>query len=73
MRMLADLVELVVGVDPHKHTHTAAVVAAATGAMVDQATVPATRPATGSCWRWPTSSLASGCGRSRAPVATAPG
>ena len=32
MAMLADLVELVIGVDTHKDTHTAAVVAAATGA-----------------------------------------
>jgi transposase len=42
MAMLAELVDLVIGVDTHKHTHTAAVVVAATGAMVDQATVPAT-------------------------------
>jgi transposase len=42
MAMLADLVELVIGVDTHKHTHTAAVVQAATGAMVEQATAPAT-------------------------------
>jgi transposase len=35
-------VDLVIGVDTHKHTHTAAVVVAATGAMVDQAAVPAT-------------------------------
>jgi transposase len=42
MHMLADLVELVIGVDTHKHTHTAAVVAAATGAMITQLTVPAT-------------------------------
>ena len=42
MAMLADLVELVIGVDTHKHTHTAAVVTAATGAVVEQATVPAT-------------------------------
>jgi transposase len=41
MPMLADLVQVVIGVDTHKHTHTAAVVAAATGAVVDQATVPA--------------------------------
>jgi transposase len=40
--MLADLVELVIGVDTHKDTHTAAVVAAATGAVLEQATVPAT-------------------------------
>ena len=31
-----------VGVDTHKHTHTAAVVAATTGAMLQQLTVPAT-------------------------------
>jgi Transposase len=31
-----------VGVDTHKDTHTAAVVVAATGALVAQATVPAT-------------------------------
>jgi transposase len=42
MAMLADTVELVIGVDIHKHTHTAAVVAAATGVVVTQATVPAT-------------------------------
>jgi transposase len=42
MHMLADLVELVIGVDTHKDTHTAAVVAAATGAVVTQVTVAAT-------------------------------
>ena len=42
MAMLADIVELVIGVDTHKHTHTAAVVVAATGAVVEQVTVPAT-------------------------------
>jgi transposase len=41
MAILADLVELVIGVDTHKHTHTAAVVVAATGAMITQVTVPA--------------------------------
>jgi hypothetical protein len=40
MRMLADLVEVVVGFDTH--THTVAVLAAATGAMLDQATAAAT-------------------------------
>jgi transposase len=42
MAMLADLVDVVIGVDTHKHTHTAAVVTAATGAVVEQATAPAT-------------------------------
>jgi hypothetical protein len=41
MHMLADLVDVVIGVDTHKHTHTAAVVVAATGAMVAQVTVAA--------------------------------
>jgi transposase len=42
MTMLADLVELVTGVDTHKQTHTAAVVTATTGAVLAQATVSAT-------------------------------
>jgi hypothetical protein len=42
MAMLADSVEVVIGVDTHKHTHTAAVVAAATGQALANLTVPAT-------------------------------
>ncbi|HEX2158821.1 MAG TPA: IS110 family transposase, partial [Actinomycetes bacterium] len=42
MAMLADTVELVIGVDTHKHTHTAAAVVATTGAVITQVTVPAT-------------------------------
>jgi transposase len=42
MAMLADLVDVVIGVDTHKDTHTAAVVTAVTGAVLEQATVPAT-------------------------------
>jgi transposase len=41
MAMLADTVELVIGVDTHKHTHTAAVVVAATGTVLEQVNVPA--------------------------------
>jgi len=41
MSMLAELVEVVIGVDTHKHTHTAAVVQAATGAVLARATVSA--------------------------------
>jgi transposase len=37
--MLADLVDVVIGVDTHKHTHTAAVITAATGAAVEDLTV----------------------------------
>lgn len=39
MTMLAEVVDVVIGVDTHKHTHTAAVVAAATGAAVEDMTV----------------------------------
>lgn len=39
MTMLADLVDVVIGVDTHKNTHTAAVVAASTGAAVENLTV----------------------------------
>lgn len=38
MTMLAERVEVVVGVDTHKHTHTAAVVTAATGAVLEHTT-----------------------------------
>jgi transposase len=39
--MHAELVEVVIGVDTHKHTHTAAVGAANTGAVLAQTTVGA--------------------------------
>ena len=41
MSMLADLVEVVMGVDTHSQTHTAAVLDARTGGMLARATVPA--------------------------------
>ena len=41
MTMLTELVEVVIGVDTHKHTHTAAVVQAATGAVLARLTVHA--------------------------------
>ena len=71
MVMLADLVELARrGRHPQAHP-TAAVVVAATGALLEQATVPATRPATSSCCGSPTDTTVGGCGPSRAPAATA--
>jgi hypothetical protein len=42
MAMLADSVEVVIGVDTHKHTNTAAVVAAVTGQTMATLTVTAT-------------------------------
>jgi transposase len=41
--MLAEDVDVVIGVDTHKHTHTAAAVAATTGAVVDHRTEPTDR------------------------------
>ena len=41
MSMLAELVEVVIGVDTHKDTHTAAVIDARTGGVLARATVPA--------------------------------
>jgi hypothetical protein len=39
--MLAERIEVVIGVDTHKHTHTVAVVVAATGAVLAEKTVNA--------------------------------
>ena len=39
MTSLADIVDVVIGVDTHKHTHTAAVVTAATCGQLDELTV----------------------------------
>ena len=41
MPILADSVDLVIGVDPHKHTHTAAIIEARTGRRLDIHTVRA--------------------------------
>ena len=41
MSMLAELVEVVIGVDTHAQTHTAAVLDASTGGVLARATVSA--------------------------------
>ena len=41
MTMLAEVVDVVIGVDTHKHTHTAAVIDARTGAVLDERTIDA--------------------------------
>lgn len=41
MAVLADTVDIVIGVDPHKHTHTAAIIAARTGKKLATRTVKA--------------------------------
>ncbi len=59
MGMLPDSFEVVIGVDTHQDTHTAAVLQAATGAVIDDVTV-ATDPAglTRLASRWWASSTA---------------
>src|SRR5688572_24766262 len=42
MSSLSEIVEVVIGVDTHVETHTAAVVDARTGAVLDELTVPTT-------------------------------
>ena len=73
MPILADLVQVVIGVDTHKHTHTAAVLTAATGQILATHTVPTTPAGYERCAPWPTSTPDRGYGQSRAPAATAPG
>lgn len=41
MTILSDTVDIVIGIDPHKHTHAAAIVAARTGKRLDGLTVEA--------------------------------
>jgi transposase len=41
MPMLADRADVVIGVDTHKHTHTAAIVAATTGGLLARHSIPA--------------------------------
>ena len=73
MSMLADQVEVVIGVDTHKHTHTAAVVRAATGAIVARAAVTADPDGYTQLEALAGSTRRCGPGRWKAAAATAPG
>ena len=68
MTMLADQVDVVIGIDTHKHTHTAAVVTAVTGAALETVTVPTDVPVTSSSSSSRTVIPGRGCGRSRGPA-----
>jgi hypothetical protein len=59
-----------IGVDTHNHTHTAAVVAAATGAVLAPATVAATPAGYRRLLALADQQPGCGCGRSKAPAAT---
>ena len=67
-----ELVDVVIGVDTHVHTHSAAVVDAATGGVLDELTVEATAVGYAGWWSSRTTTRCCGLGRSRGPVATAP-
>jgi hypothetical protein len=69
---LREVVDVVIGVDTHVHTHSAAVVDAATGGVLDEITVDATAQGYGELVESPTTTPCCGRGRSRAPVVTAP-
>jgi hypothetical protein len=65
------LVDVVVGVDTHKHTHTAAVVSAWTGGVLDEATVAAEPETSRLSWPWHPATAGFGHGASRGAAATA--
>ena len=70
---LREVVDVVIGVDTHVHTHSAAVLDTATGGVLDELTVEATAPrATPSSCSSPTTIRCCGPGRSRGPEVTAP-
>lgn len=70
--ILAGKVEFVVGVDTHRDSHTAAIVSATTGGVVDQLTVATDASGYRELQDFADRHApAGGCGRSRAPAVTA--
>src|SRR6476620_1515604 len=75
MNSLADLrevVDVVIGVDTHVQTHSAAVLDTATGGVLDEITSRRQPRVMPNWWSAPTTTRHCGPGRSRGPVATAP-
>ncbi len=75
MKSLTDLrevVDVVIGVDTHVHTRSAAVVDAATGGVLDEITVEATAEGYRELVVFASNHRCCGPGRSRGPVVTAP-
>ena len=69
---LREVVDVVIGVDTHVHTHSAAVVDAATGGVLDEITVDATAQGYVELVEFAITTRPCGLGRSRAPGVTAP-
>ena len=65
------MVDVVIGVDTHVHTHSAAVVNTATGGVLDEITVEATAEGYAELVEFANNQPCCGPGRSRGPVATA--
>jgi hypothetical protein len=71
--MLADQLDYVIGVDPHRDTHALAVVDVRTGGVVFEATAAADGEVTRACFGLPISTLQAGVpSRSKARVRSAP-
>jgi hypothetical protein len=69
MSMPAELVDVVIGVDTHKHAHSAAVIVALTGAAAEDLTVDTDPDGYAAQSISPIATLGCVRGRSRAPVA----
>ena len=71
--MFTDDEVFAIGVDTHRDTHAYAVVDRATGQVIDQFQFPPIPAGTARRYAARVVLVAGGCGRSRGPVATAPG
>ena len=69
---LREVVDVVIGVDTHVHTHSAAVVDTATGGVLDEVTVEAPAEGYAELVEFANSHAMFGLARSRGPVVTAP-
>ena len=69
---LREVVDVVIGVDTHVHTHSAAVVDAATGGVLGEITVDATAQGYAELVEFANNHARYEPGRSRGPAATVP-
>jgi transposase len=69
---LREVVDVVIGVDTHVHTHSAAVLDTATGGVLDQVTVEATAEGYAELVEFANTTRRCEPGRSEEPAGTAP-